>query len=264
MSLDPGLRYLPRERHTMAGCWEALFRRLAYHFWRRRLKRFAALSPAAPLRVVDLGCGPGFLLHAIHGWFPPMLLTGVDRSAALLRVAQSLCPAISVLEGDAAAIPLDDGAADVLFALHVVEHLPRPELLFREAHRVLRTDGMLLMATPNPEGLGARLMGARWSGYSDPTHISLHGESFWLGQLEAEGFAVIRHGTTSLSGLPLLGQMPLALLHWIPTFFCGHFPWRYGEACVVEAMRRSDVSDPAKFREVTARDECSVGAPHGC
>jgi hypothetical protein len=58
--------------------------------------------------------------------------------------------------------------------------------------------------------------------------------------LERSGFKIERQGTTGLSGLPLLNKMPLALIHWIPSFFFGYFPWNLGEAYICVATRRED------------------------
>lgn len=230
--------YMPRAEDTILGKAENLFRQLQYRVWRRELMRFVAKHRPLRLRIVDVGCGPGFLLRCLSRWFERAELVGVDQSDALLQIAQSRCAGMSALKGDACTLPLASGSVDAAFALHVVEHLIEPSLFFVEAHRVIRPDGILIIATPNSEGLGARIMGRRWSGLSDPTHISLHGPSYWIGMLERSGFKIERQGTTGLSGLPLLNKMPLGLIHWIPSFIFGFFPWNLGEAYVCVATRR--------------------------
>src|SRR5271165_987395 len=124
--------YMPRAEGTLRGGAEDLFRRLQYNLWGRELRRFAAKHPASCLRIVDVGCGPGFLLRCFARWFEGAELTGVDQSQVLLRIAQSRCKGMKAFLGDACALPLADGSADVAFALHVVEHLARPEEFFAE------------------------------------------------------------------------------------------------------------------------------------
>jgi SAM-dependent methyltransferase len=240
MLTDEARRYLPRAEDTVRGKGEKLFRMLAYDVWRRELSRFGRGQKNARLRVVDVGCGPGFLLGCIERWFPFAELIGVDQSEDLLEVAQSRCKSMTALKGDASRIPLPDGSADAAFALHVVEHLKQPDVFFAEARRVVRPGGLLVVATPNLDGLGSRLMKEKWSGYSDPTHISLHGESFWAEMFDRAGFDIAHRGTTGLSGIPGLRRMPLGLLHWIPTFICGYFPWKLGEACICVGVRRTE------------------------
>jgi len=231
-------RYMPRHAEgSLLGRADRLFTTFTYDVWRRELKRFGKTQPDRPLKIVDIGCGPGFLLGCLKGWFPGVELTGVDQNDDLLRVAETRCPEMTPLKGDATALPLPDGYADVAFALHVVEHLSHPDQFFAEARRVLRPGGMLVIATPNAEGLGARIMRKKWQGYDDPTHVSLHGPSYWNELIDNSGFAIARRGTTGLSGIPLFNKMPLGLIHWIPGFFCGYFSWKLGEAYVCVAIR---------------------------
>lgn len=139
MSTNNANRYMPRHaQNTVRGRAKHLFNQLTYNVWRRELKRFRKTQPDRQLRIVDIGCGPGFLLGCLRGWFPSVELTGVDQSEDLLRVAEARCPRMIGLKGDATALPLPDGYADVAFALHVVEHLPHPDQFFTEVRRVLR------------------------------------------------------------------------------------------------------------------------------
>lgn len=47
-------------------------------------------------------------------------------------------------------LPYEDASVDFLVALEVLEHLENPSLFFREAHRVLRPSGRLILSVPNP------------------------------------------------------------------------------------------------------------------
>jgi SAM-dependent methyltransferase len=173
--------------------------------------------------------------------FPDIALTGVDTRLDLLACVKSRVAKVEIVQGDAQGLPLQDKSQDAVFCLHVVEHLPAPEVFFREAHRILRPGGILLMATPNAQGLGARIMGDRWIGYEDPTHICLRGPSVWRQMLKSNGFRVQRDGTTGLSGIPVFRSFPLCVLQRIPLFFCGCFPWRFGEAYMCIGERDSAV-----------------------
>jgi SAM-dependent methyltransferase len=167
-------------------------------------------------------------------------LIGVDANEDLLQVAQARCKSARLLNGDACRIPLGDRSADIVFALHVVEHLTAPSEFFSEAWRVLRPGGHLIIATPNADGLGARLMKETWQGFSDPTHIALNTASFWRGLVTSSGFTVLRDGTTGLTGIPWLNRMPLGLIHWVPTFFFGFYPWELGEAYICVALKQGE------------------------
>lgn len=231
--------YMPHPENTARGKFERIFRRLSYDLWRRELKRFGLHRRTGQRStIVDVGCGPGFLLGCLEEWFPKADVVGVDADDRLLRIAGARCKTVRVLNGDACNLPIGNECADVLFALHVIEHLSSPAKFFAEAHRVLRPGGLLVIATPNAEGLGARLMGDRWRGFSDPTHVALNGSSFWRNLISDSGFTIYRDGTTGLSGIPWLNRMPLGLIHWVPTFIFGLYPWKFGEAYICTSTKK--------------------------
>ena len=103
-------------------------------------------------RVVDIGCGYGALATTIAN------VTGV-RVRALDVIRQRLTTVrdrpearghVDLLVADAElGLPLKDGIADVVVATEVLEHLHHPERLLREAKRVLRPGGRLILTTPN-------------------------------------------------------------------------------------------------------------------
>lgn len=231
--------YIPASDKTIKGKAQKVFRTFAYSIWRREVRRFRKRHQASPFTIADIGCGPGFLLTCLRSWFPDADLVGVDSDPRLLAIAKERCRSIRTIQADATFTKLESQSVNVLFALHIVEHLERPQDFFLEACRVLRPGGLLVIATPNADGLAARLLKNKWSGYSDPTHIALNGPKFWRSLMLDSGFEIRNDGTTGLSGLPLLNRMPLGLLHWIPTFFFGFYPWSHGEAYICTAIARS-------------------------
>ncbi len=45
-------------------------------------------------------------------------------------------------------IPLDDGSIDCAICTEVLEHLPDPEAVLSEIHRVLKPDGLVFISVP--------------------------------------------------------------------------------------------------------------------
>jgi SAM-dependent methyltransferase len=188
--------------------------------------------------MVDFGCGPGFLLQFCGEWFPGTRRVGIDLDPAVLAYARRHVSGASFVRASASrqALPVADGCVEIVAALHILEHLEDPDRFLRDARRVLVRGGRLMIATPNPAGLGARLAGKKWMGLRED-HISLRPPGAWRGAVERAGFRILREGTTGLSGVPVIRRKPLALVHWVPLFLWGYFPWRLGEAyiCVAEA-----------------------------
>lgn len=53
--------------------------------------------------------------------------------------------------GSAYKIPLEDNSVDVVISLETIEHLDKPEVFVSEVRRVLKSDGVFVVSTPNDD-----------------------------------------------------------------------------------------------------------------
>jgi 2-polyprenyl-3-methyl-5-hydroxy-6-metoxy-1,4-benzoquinol methylase len=92
------------------------------------------------------------------------------------------------------------GPAKAVTMWHVLEHLPRPwEVLARAAER-LEQGGVLAVATPNPDSLQFRLLGARWAHVDAPRHLFLIPFAALAARMDDLGFDVGRLTTSDPAG----------------------------------------------------------------
>jgi 2-polyprenyl-6-hydroxyphenyl methylase/3-demethylubiquinone-9 3-methyltransferase len=107
-----------------------------------------ALGPK-PQRVLDLGCGGGFLSNylAAHGH----VVVGIDTTPENLAVARAhaLSGKVDYDLADACALPYPDASFDVVCAMDLIEHVPDPERLIAEVGRVLAPGGLFFFHTFN-------------------------------------------------------------------------------------------------------------------
>lgn len=66
-----------------------------------------------------------------------------------------------------------EGPYDAIVMWHVIEHLADPATFVARAAETLAPGGMLVLATPNPASLQARLLGSRWAHVDAPRHLGL-------------------------------------------------------------------------------------------
>jgi 2-polyprenyl-3-methyl-5-hydroxy-6-metoxy-1,4-benzoquinol methylase len=149
---------------------------------------FGGLRPG---RILDVGCATGALLYSLkkQGWET----AGVELcgpSAEYARNSRGIDVRTSTLER--AGFP--DRSFDVVHASHLIEHLNDPRSFVREAKRVLKENGVLLISTPNIDGFQAKLFRDGWrSAIFD--HLYLFSKRTLTDMLSREGFVVAKVAT---------------------------------------------------------------------
>jgi ubiquinone/menaquinone biosynthesis C-methylase UbiE len=95
-------------------------------------------------RVVEIGCGTGAITRAIAARPGVAEVVGVEPAPGLVRRARELAQAlttVSFVEGDGRDVPIPDSSFDVAVVHTVLSHVPRPERVLAEVHRLLRPGG---------------------------------------------------------------------------------------------------------------------------
>jgi ubiquinone/menaquinone biosynthesis C-methylase UbiE len=136
----------------------------AYHRWwapiiapagRRLLDDVAAMVTGPRAHLIDIGTGTGTLAVAALQRWPACRVTGVDLAPGVLAVAgkeaRRLGPRawrrLTLLEGEAAHVPLPDRSADAVVSSFVVQLVPNRAAATREAFRLLRPGGRYAVLT---------------------------------------------------------------------------------------------------------------------
>ena len=173
-----------------AHCEAADLVRKAYFRRRLDLALRHANVVSGPGRLVDVGCGAGILLAdaAARGW----QVAGVELSPELAARAQERVPTATIVTGDAVSgteWPWP-GAADVVIALDVLEHVVDPPALLQRCRAGLRPGGVLVVQTPNARSLRARWQKHRWPMLDPAQHLVLYPPVQLRHALREAGFVV--------------------------------------------------------------------------
>jgi SAM-dependent methyltransferase len=125
--------------------------------WQRHVaayKQCAGLLPDG--RILDLGCGVGHSYHLLA----PRETVGVDIDPEALAGQER-----ETHVADMRQLPVPDHDFDGVLSVQSIEHVPDPERVLTEVHRVLQPDGTAVFVTPN------RLTFARADEIIDPYHF---------------------------------------------------------------------------------------------
>ena len=112
-------------------------------------------------RVLEIGCGAGNLLMqaTVRGSYPVALdlaMQALSFVRSRLREAQAGSEApgdFMCIQSVGEHLPLASGSFECVLLSEVIEHLEIPQISIREAARVLRPGGRLLITTPNYRSL---------------------------------------------------------------------------------------------------------------
>lgn len=114
--------------------------------------------------LLDIGAGTGdFLVVAKRqGW----KITGIEPS----EKAKNIAAGKGVTFIDSIAL-VKDNSFDVITMWHVLEHVPDVEQHIMELRRILKPDGVIVVAVPNFNSFDAKYYGPFWAAYDVPRHL---------------------------------------------------------------------------------------------
>jgi len=138
--------------------------------------------------ILDIGCATGQFLHfmADHGW----KTTGIEpdektRNRAISEYGLQVFPEDKLNN-------MDKASVDVITMWHVLEHVSDLEGRMMQLRKLLKPQGILIIAVPNCEANDAKKYGAFWAGYDLPRHLYHFTKSDIKMLVENSGFSIMK------------------------------------------------------------------------
>ena len=120
-----------------------------------------------PERVLDLGCGTGYLCRLVADAFPDAELVALDLAPAMARRAARAAPG-RALVADAESLPLAPGSFDLVVSNMALQWCD-PACVFDEVREALAPGGLWMFSTVGPDTLLE--LDSAWQQVDDGAHV---------------------------------------------------------------------------------------------
>ncbi len=174
--------------------------------------RGTLVTPGA--RLLDIGCGSGQFLHEMKQF-------GVDARGVDPHHRNEENDT-TIYTGNLADAGFEAGSFDLVTMNHVLEHIADPHQILDEVRRLLKDDGLFIIAVPNNGSLVARLFGKNWYQVDTPRHLVLYSSRILQTLLIQYDFEIVKirynsnprqftHSLANLFNLPWLRRFTILL-----------------------------------------------------
>lgn len=138
--------------------------------------------------IVDIGCGDGAFLAKMkqNGWFAMAVDSSPSAQGYLLEKG------IVLISSDFLKEKIEGNSLDAVTFWYSFEHLLNALAHQKEAYRVLKEDGILVIAVQNIESLQATISGTRWFHLDLPRHVLHFSPRTLTDTLRLNGFRILK------------------------------------------------------------------------
>jgi 2-polyprenyl-3-methyl-5-hydroxy-6-metoxy-1,4-benzoquinol methylase len=209
--------HYPQDFYTKRGLKYRIYNLVQDVIFEHRAKVAEELLNRKDIEILDVGCGRGAFLSYVsrRGWHT----CGVEPSSASFdyiddRESASDAQILNIHKGFLEDAQFPDKSFDVVTLWHVIEHSDAPLQLLQESRRILKKDGLLMIALPNFDSLEARIFGKYWLHLDVPRHL-FHFSVMSIQQLIKQAGFHIEEQRSSILEFPLSVWHSTVRVLWI-------------------------------------------------
>lgn len=136
-------------------------------------------------KLLDIGAGTGdFLLQAKQaGWDT----TGIEPNAKAKNSAES--KGVTFINDTST---VGNNTFDAVTMWHVLEHVPNVQKQITELNRIVKPNGIIIIAVPNFNSYDAKYYGKHWAAYDVPRHLWHFSKTAIKNLFESQGMKLVK------------------------------------------------------------------------
>jgi SAM-dependent methyltransferase len=200
---DVAALYADRSSQDFQPGTSGLARRIKEIAFRQQASAMLAQLPERPRRIIDFGCGSGLFTRCLADVAPDIEVIGADfhreAPAELADRAYRCSDCLDDLEGK----------ADLVIALHVLEHDDDAGALLWRIARLARPGGRVLFEVPNIDCVWTKVFGRFWDAWYLPYHRTHFSRASLRALMADSGLEIEMDGDASV---PTMGRSVANLL----------------------------------------------------
>ena len=154
-------------------------------YFLRKLRTINQLTKHSLPSILDIGCGWGDFEEVLETEKIPYLGIDVNKESIQICKKKGLNCRLGTIK------QLSNETMkqfDVITLFQVIEHLKNPLPILQSAKKLLKPNGIILITTPNNDSPLRKIMGAKWSVYTEPNHYVFYNKKNLARTLQFAGF----------------------------------------------------------------------------
>ena len=174
-------------------------------------------------KILDIGCAFGYVLK----FFDDLGFEtyGIDISDYAIDQLKGITKAKTIVSDIQAGTLFDEDLFDLVTTFEVFEHLERPIDALKEIHRILKPNGLLVLATTNVNSVARFIKGKTWAGVGDATHILLYTPFSLSFTLQRTKYRILEVKTPQIYPFLTHLSLPKGLLKLVLNIPWGGYIW---------------------------------------
>lgn len=147
-------------------------------------------------RLLEVGCSLGYFLEiAKNNGFN---IRGIELDDRAVNYANNILGKGVVLQSTLEQANFPNNYFDIIVVSHVLEHLIDIPNFLKEIKRILNRQGIIVIASPNFDGLCAKIKKEKWPGLRPDEHVWQLSKNTIIKFLKEEGFVIVHNKTSGL------------------------------------------------------------------